>query len=224
MTTIKICMTMLLAACILSGCSSNNNSSGEVDQIKNEMLALKEENNKLKKELATLQEKETDVIETPAAIVEEPAPSVVNQLIAEKNKPIEIADFAEMTIINHQFAKTIKPSKPGSFYTYYEAKEPDTTYLAISIKIKSLLTSAKGADEFADVSIKYNDKYDYNTFSTIEDKGGEDFTYTNITNIEPLKFGTLVFIAEVPAEMEKGDQPVTALITFNDSTYEYKIR
>jgi hypothetical protein len=186
-------------------------------------VALKDENAKLKKELETLQVKEAEATETPVvAIEEEPSPSVEDQLIVEKNKPIEIADFAEMTITKHQFAKTIKPSKPGSFYTYYEAKEPDTTYLALSIKIKSLLTSAKSADEFVDVSIKYDDNY--NTFSTIEDKGGEDFTYTSITSIEPLKSGTLVFLAEMPSEIEKDDKPINAYITINGLTYEYKIR
>lgn len=222
MKTIKLCMSVLLVTWVLSGCSSNKSSSEGLDQLKSEITTLKEENAKLKKEIEALAENVVEPSKAPEEVAE-PAPEE-NQLTVEKNKAITIADFAEMTLTKHQFAKKITPSKPGDFYTYYEAKEEGTTYLAITLKMKSLLTSAKGADEFADVSIKFNDKYDYRTFSTIEDKGGEDFTYTNITSIEPLKSGTLVFLAEVPTEVEKGTEPLKAFITINGSTYEYKIR
>jgi len=215
---------------IISGCaSSGNGSQDELAAAKKELSELKEENANLKKQLensgvAEIEASAEVTIEAETEVSASPSAAAEAGLVLEKNKPVTLEDYAEVTLVKHQFAKTIKPSKPGSFYTYYEAKEAGTTYLAFTVKIKSLLTSAQGSDEFADVSVKYDGKYDYRTFSTIEDKGGADFTYTNITSIEPLKSGTLVFLAEVPEEIENDGKPLQAFITVNEKTYEYKIR
>ncbi len=142
----------------------------------------------------------------------------------DNGEMVVIEDFAEFTITNTVFSKRIDPPSPGSFYTYYEAKEEGTTYLDTVILIKSLLTSGKSSDEFASVKVIFNEKYEYKTFSTIEDKGGSDFTFTNITSIEPLKSGTLHFLAEVPEEVEKGEEPVSVIVTVKEKDYIYKVR
>jgi hypothetical protein len=234
MRRILFLTAMLAIVLALAGCSSSGNGNqDDLALVKEELAALKEENENLRKQLEKADD-DSGIVEVEAsaeitidADVDASVASssdVETGLIVEKSKPITLEDYAEMTLVKHQFAKTIKPSKPGSFYTYYEAKEPGTTYLAFTLKIKSLLTSAQSSDEFADVSVKYDGKYDYGTFSTIEDQGGADFTYTNITSIEPLKSGTLVFLAEVPEEIENDGKPLQAFITINDQTYEYKIR
>ncbi|MNN74284.1 hypothetical protein D3C81_1904680 [compost metagenome] len=58
----------------------------------------------------------------------------------------------------------------------------------------------------------------------MEDNGGEDFTYSNITNIEPLKNGTLVYLAEVPDEVQSGDKPLYAEVNIEGEIYRYTIR
>ncbi|CQR51576.1 hypothetical protein [Paenibacillus riograndensis] len=82
----------------------------------------------------------------------------------------------------------------------------------------------KQADSFADIQVKYDNQYEYVTFSTLEDNGGEDFTYSNITNIEPLKNGTLVYLAEVPDEVQSGDKPLYAEVNIEGEIYRYTIR
>lgn len=153
----------------------------------------------------------------------EAAPAA-NGKVIEAKKPLEIADFAELTIQGAKFANKITPPNPDSFYSYYEVKDASNTYFDTVIKVKSLLTEGKSADEFVSVKVVYDNKYEYNAFSTIEDKGGADFTYTNITSIEPLKTGTLHFIAEVPAEVAKDKKPIQVIVSTNGEDYTYTYR
>ncbi|AFS79207.1 hypothetical protein Curi_c22040 [Gottschalkia acidurici 9a] len=151
--------------------------------------------------------------------IEEPKVTVI-----EKGQTITVDDFCEFVINDIKFGKTINPPNPASFYTYYEAKEPNTTYLDTVINIKSLLTSGRSADEFMSVEVIYNDKYKYSTFSTIEEDNGGSFTYTNITSIEPLKNGTLHFLAEVPDEVEQSNGKLALKINVNNQEYQCNIR
>ncbi|WP_052675751.1 hypothetical protein [Paenibacillus sp. IHBB 10380] len=97
--------------------------------------------------------------------------------------------------------------------------------MAITLKIKNLTELGKTADKLADVKIKYDNKYEYNTFKVLEEGSGEDFTYANISSIEPLKTGTLLYLAEIPKEIVTTDKkPLNAEIEINGETYEYKIR
>lgn len=165
----------------------------------------------------------TDVKENDA----EPVDAVVNEPQTPKvnlNEVVTITDFAEFAVKGNVFGKVINPPSPGSFYTYYENKEVDQIYLDTIISIKSLLTSGKSSDEFASVKIIYDSKYEYSTFSSIEDAGGSDFTYTNITDIEPLQNGVLHYLASVPSSIESDGKPLKAIITINGTEYEQIIR
>lgn len=148
----------------------------------------------------------------------------VEKVYIENGEMVVIDDFSEFTITDTKFAKKIEPPNPASFHTYYEAKEEGTTYLDTVITFKSLLTSGKSADEFASVEVTFDDKYEYRTFSIIEESGGSNFTFTNITSIEPLKNGTIHYLAEVPDEVESGTEPLTITVTINGKEYLHKVR
>lgn len=141
-----------------------------------------------------------------------------------KGEVITVEDFCEFSVENTKISSRIDPPNPGGFYTYYEVKDTANKYLDVTVKIKSLLTSGKTSDEFAKVKIKYNDKYEYRTFSAIEENGGSNFTYTNITSIEPLKTEVLHFLGEIPKEVEDSSSPLVAEITISGKAYQYSIR
>lgn len=145
-------------------------------------------------------------------------------LVAKKGQVVVIDDFCELSIDGIKFAKKIIPPNPSGYYSYYEAKDEGTTYIDLIITVKSLLTTGKRAEDFASVKIIYNDKYEYKSFSIIEERGGSDFTYTSITPIEPLKKGTLHFLATIPDEVVDGTEPIIAIITIDDKEIHYKIR
>lgn len=159
---------------------------------------------------------------TPAEPVEQKQEDTVTPI--KKGETVTLQDYADIKVTGHKISKKIEPSKPGSFYTLYESKEADSTYFALIIKVKNLSAEGIKADKIAEVNLKYDNKYDYNTFSTIEERGGEDFTYTNITEVDPLKTGTLYYLAEIPNEAAKSDKPLKAEIKVQDKVYEYTVR
>ncbi|MFD1910476.1 hypothetical protein ACFSQ7_50670 [Paenibacillus rhizoplanae] len=89
--------------------------------------------------------------------------------------------------------------------------------------MKNLAGEAMDAEDVADVEVTYDNKYKYSTFDTMEEKGGEDFTYTSLSEIEPLKNGTLVFLAEVPDEVKSSGKPLYADFSIGGETYRYTI-
>ncbi len=82
-----------------------------------------------------------------------------------------VNDFAEITLKSNNLGQIINPPNPGDFYTYYENKEPNQVFLDTVITVKSLQTSGKEASDFVSVKIIYDDKYEYTTFSTLEENG-----------------------------------------------------
>lgn len=215
----------------VAGCSGGDSATADLEK---KIEALEKENAELKAAMgnpgagkADAENKENAGNDSAGKSEEksdnEAAPAA-NGKVIEAKKPLEIADFAELTIQGAKFANKITPPNPDSFYSYYEVKDASNTYFDTVIKVKSLLTEGKSADEFVSVKVVYDNKYEYNAFSTIEDKGGADFTYTNITSIEPLKTGTLHFIAEVPAEVAKDKKPIQVIVSTNGEDYTYTYR
>lgn len=227
-----------MLAVSVAGCSSGNSNSaedhGDTEKLKTEISRLQEENTFLKAENDRLKEMVTTVpvtakeeTGTAELLNGEPGPAAGDaadgQPLMVKGTPLIIDGIGEYTITRTSFGKKVSPSNPGSFYTYYEAKEPGTTYLAVTLKVKNLGGQAMDADAVADMEIKYDNKYEYGTFSTLEENGGEDFTYTSISEIEPLKNATLVYLAEVPDEVESSGKPLYADIKIEGETYRYLI-
>ncbi|WP_242954825.1 hypothetical protein [Clostridium massiliodielmoense] len=136
----------------------------------------------------------------------------------------KIENYCQFTINDVKFGKKIIPPKPSGVYTYYEAKEPGTTYLDTVVNIKSLLKEGELADRFLKVEVIYDNKYTYSTFSTIEENGGDNFTYTNIKSLEPLKSGNVHFIAEVPEEVSTNTKSVVIVISTNNEELRYNFR
>ncbi|EDS78157.1 putative phage lipoprotein [Clostridium botulinum C str. Eklund] len=136
----------------------------------------------------------------------------------------KIENYCQFTINDVKFGKKIIPPKPSGVYTYYESKEPGTTYLDTVVNIKSLLKEVELADRFLKVEVIYDNKYTYSTFSTIEENGGANFTYTNIKSLEPLKSGNVHFIAEVPEEVSTNTKSVVIVISTNNEELRYNFR
>ncbi|MEA0565055.1 hypothetical protein [Lysinibacillus irui] len=199
--SLLLLVSILLVACGQSDKNSSSDNSPKESDGKNVEEEVKSSENK-----------------------EENEPEVEEVLTITKGNALVIDDYAEITINNNVFGKQISPPNPSSMYTYYKNEEEGEVYLDTSISVKSLLTTGQSSDEFVDVKIIYDEKYEYKTFSTIEDRGGEDFTFTNITSIEPLKTGTLHFLASVPEQVEKDGKPLKAIITVKGQTYEQIIR
>ncbi|MFC9709702.1 bZIP transcription factor [Paenibacillus sp. NPDC056933] len=178
--------------------------------------------NKVESTLSQTESKEEPAVETSADSVDQEQESTATSI--KKGETVTIDGFAEISVSKQKFSKKIEPSKPGNFYTYYESKEDDSTYFALTIKAKNLYTTGIDADEIANVTLIFDNQYDYPTFSTVEEKGGEDFTYSNITSVNPLKTTTLYYLAEIPNEVAESDKPLKAVIKIQDEVFEYTVR
>ena len=132
-------------------------------------------------------------------------------------------DAYEVTIIGYDFGKKIMPSNPPSYYTYYEAKEDGHQYLDLKLNYKNLEATGIDADTVASAKLKYAGKYEYTSFSVIEDSDG-DFTYSNITDISLLTVGKMHYLFEIPDEVADGTESLVATITVKGNTYEFVIR
>lgn len=135
-----------------------------------------------------------------------------------------IPDLCEFTVNYAELKKEVLPPNPGSFYNYYQ-EEDGSTYLDVSVSIKNTRTTARTADQFGVVKVICGDGYEYDTFSTIEESGGGNFTYTNITNIDPLMTGVVHYIASIPNELADDSTVSISLdMSILDNEYTMTVR
>lgn len=220
---------VLSVSSLTTGC--NNENKGKVAGLTKQIEELKRENSRIKEELENLKnEREATLgIEVEKVIGKdgENTDEVgTNMSIKEVrlDETILIEDFAELTIKNVEFTKRVNPPNPDSYYSYYQVKEEGLTFLHVITEVKNLQAQSVGADKFLDIEAKYNSKYIYNGFSTIEESGGGDFNYTSITGIDPLKKGKIHFLIEVPIEVETEANPLELKVNINGKSYSYKVR
>ncbi len=212
----------LVLMIVLVGCSQQSSGdANEIEALNKQVEELKNENEELKKEVELLRgEKEQEV----------DAFNSVNNENSDNATPLAlletaiIEDKCEITVKSTNFTNEVVPPNPTSYYLYYEVKNEGNIFLDVIIDYKNLEATDKFADEACSVKIKYDDKYEYLSFSTIEESGGSDFAYANITSISPLTIGTLHYIAEVPLEVQNSDKSVVALITAQGKEYSIKIK
>ena len=165
-------------------------------------------------------------------ISEQALPEETGEIIITKNEEVPIAleelitvpDQCEFVLRNISFSKKVVPPNAKDYYTYYEAKNSDLIYLDIVLDYKNLDSTDVMADETAIVKIIYDDKYEYSTFSIIEEDNGSNFTYTNITAVNPLKTETIHFLSDVPNEVESSKGSVKVLLRINNIDYIYSVK
>lgn len=125
----------------------------------------------------------------------------------EINKEITDGDTLSATVEKVYYTDIIEPTTPASYYRYYEA-ESGKTYLALKVRVKNLKGDDLACDEIAGAKCVYNDKYEYTASSCVEEDGGSDITYSNITSIAPLDTTVMYYFMEIPEDAEGGDMEV----------------
>ena len=206
-------MLVLALAVLCTGCG---NESALQEQIQN----LQSENESLKNELQTYKNNEEAEKEKQIKIEEEK--SKYKQI--KLNEVCTVDGYGEFAISSYALAQKIEPPNPTSFYTYYEVKDPAETYLDIVLNFKNTSTIGINADEITNMKVIYGDGYEYSTFSTIEESGGTNFTYSNITKVEPLKSANLHYIATLPVEAKSSSEPIKVQFSIYGYNYEISLR
>ena len=134
-----------------------------------------------------------------------------------------ITENYEFTLNRAEFSYRVEPDAPPSWYTYYEAPD-NQVYLYLNVSIKNTQKQSLPCDEVYSVTVDYNSGYTYRGSFIADDTDG-DFTYANITSVEPLQTLGVHCLVACPEEAETSEHPMFATITMKDgSKYQYTIR
>ncbi|HLR52645.1 MAG TPA: hypothetical protein VK072_07215 [Candidatus Avamphibacillus sp.] len=205
----------------LSGCGAqNSNDAGNVETT-SEKSKVNETNNHDENNESELNNNGKEVEEEENNEEETDYDKWVDKDI-DVGKTFEIEEKSEVTLQHVELTDLVKPPNPDGIYSYYEVEEDDAIYLDVVIDIKNLRNSGRSSDDFVNVRVMYENKYEYYGFSTIEVDGGTDLSYTNITSIDPLKTATLHYIVELPDEVEENPEDIKVIIDAdNNEHYHY---
>ncbi len=170
------------------------------------------------------EQNQSDETDTTTDNVESNAPVAETPIDITLGSPYTMEDLCEFTVNFAQLKKEVLPPNPDDYYTYYP-EEDGKTFVDISISVKNLRTTSRTSSDFGKVVVLCDGKYEYSAFSTIESSNGGDFTYTNITSIDPLTSGTIHYIASIPNEVaDDTSVPISAKIKMLDKEYTLSIR
>lgn len=142
------------------------------------------------------------------------------------NSPLSINDYGRLTVTGANFRDRIDPPNQGNKYftSYYEVDDPKMTYAHLILSFYNSTGKGISAEKIASVKVIYDNNYEYHCSSTIEEDNGTDFTYTSITNIDPLTTGVIHYLCSVPDEVGSSGKPVVFVVNFNGTNYSYQVR
>lgn len=140
---------------------------------------------------------------------------------------VVVQDYIEFTIQSNNFGKIINPSNSGPTITpnYKFNGNKGEIYLDILATVRNTSsTELSEADDFMSIKIIYDEREEFNSFTSFEKVGESKFTSLNNSSIKPLQTRVVHFLTSVPASIEKDGKPLKAVITANGENYEYVIR
>jgi hypothetical protein len=202
------------------GCGNSSNLETQISDLKKEIEELSVENKNLEEEIKTYKDREE--VDKQEKIKAEEEKSKNKQI--KLNESITVEGYGEFVIKSAELKQKVTPPNPASFFTYYEVKDPNEIYLDVVMSFKNATTIGIGANEITSVKVIYSNGYEYDSFSTLEESGGTDFTYTNINKVEPLKSIILHHLAELPIEAKDSGEPIKLMFTVYGSNYELQVR
>ncbi len=132
-------------------------------------------------------------------------------------------DQAEFSIDYVTITNDVVPPQPGSWYSHYEA-DAGKVYVDLCIAYKNIGTADIRADDTISGKMIYDEKYEYKGFSTIEEDGRSDLTYSNITSIAPLSTEYIHYLFEVPEEVETSGAEIVLKMNIGGADYKILVR
>lgn len=154
--------------------------------------------------------------EAQAAKLKEANAKVINAGSKILNESMEV-------IINKvELTYDVLPDKTSGYYTHYPAGKGEV-YISVDANIKNLRKQALPCDEIMLVEADYNSGYRYKAMPVVKDGRG-DFTYANITAINPLETKGMKFLIKCPEEIETTKNPLFLLFDIEKEKYKYIIR
>ncbi len=209
----KICVSILLVIAMVSIAigfvvdMSKGNTTTVVTQ--KEVTVQKEESAKTKKSTVK-----------STVIPAESAPKEIEEI--KIGDTVETDSFS-FKLNRVELSRRVEPDNPPSYYTYYQA-EAEHTYIYINASVTNKEKYAMECDGIYSVTADYDGGYEYKGFNIADDTDG-DFTYANITSIEPLATLGVHCLIDCPQVVEDENKPLFITISLNNgSKYKYIIK
>lgn len=214
MKKIILGISILVLSLINTGCSNTK-------VLEETINVLQVENQKLKDQLKVYKDKEEQVEQVELKTEEDKS----GYKEVKKNEMVLVEGYGEFMIKSIKLAQEVSPPNtiPDVFYIGYSVDNPNEIYLDVVMDFKNTTNVGVGADEVTNVKVIYDDKYVYDSFMTLEELGGSNFTETKIS-IEPLQSMTLHYLATLPIEVKNDNKPIKIRFSVYESNYELKIR
>lgn len=217
-----ICGVIVLAV-IIAIAAGGNNSASDADVVqKIEESTTKQNTYEYDYDTA---DSVYDDIETTTEETTEETTTELEIPVIKKGQKITIDGICQFNIDYTNITKDVMPKNPsGYFYSHYVA-DSGKTYIDICVAYKNLESVAVGADDVGRAVMYYDNNYEYTGFSCIEEDNRGDFTYSNITNIDPLTTEYLHYLIEVPDEVVKSGKSMDAYLSFGeDNLYRINLK
>lgn len=129
----------------------------------------------------------------------------------------------DFTLNKVELSYRVEPDYKPSYYHYYDAPENEI-YVYVNASIKNKKKMSVDCDTIYTATVDYNDGYTYEGFHIADDYDG-DFTYANITDIDPLQTLGVHSLISCPEEVETSDTPLFVTIKIRGGEeYKYTIR
>ncbi len=212
---LTVIMCLQLSACSESSSSQESSKKDESNLLSSESISIIESSSSESEVEVDKEEEQKEEKEIPVAVDTTP--------ILNVGEAVSIADICEFYIEYIDITKKVMPKNPSGLYSYYSA-ENGKIYIDICVSYKNLEAYGVDADEIASGKLIYADKYEYSGFSTMEEDNRRDFTYTSITDIDPLSTEYLHYLFEVPEEVGKSEQSIIVKFTIKGERYKIVVR
>lgn len=132
-------------------------------------------------------------------------------------------DSFEFTLNKVELTYDAKPDNPPTYYSHYPA-DNGQVYIYVNASVKNLKKQGILCDEIYSVTANYNDGYEYNGFNIVTDTSG-NFTYANITSLDPLQTLGVHYLIDCPEEVETSDNSLVLTIELNGGEkFAYAVR
>ncbi len=163
---------------------------------------------------------QSDTAQNQSTISSAQTPAPIQTITAGQTVSI---DSYEFTLNRVELSHDVLPDNPPRFYNHYVAPAGQV-YIYVNATIKNTSKTALDCDEIYSVTADYNNGYKYTGFNIANDYDG-DFTYANITSVDPLQTLGVHCLIECPEEIENTENPLLITINLKDGTkYNYIIR
>lgn len=127
-------------------------------------------------------------------------------------------EAVSVKIIESSVTKKLLPPNPDGFYTYYEVKDKNDSFLVLKMNVKNIGSIAINPEKYIGCEAKVDDQYEYSGFIVWERSDGTSLT--NVGKIDPLKSVTAYCLVQVPDEVIK--KSAEFKIKLLEDTYYFK--